>query len=171
MLIDDLLAKHKATLPSEFIVTIEAQNFLDAMHAQYPGELAEWTHAHALDVVTNNLWCMLFGDRQKARGRRGRFRDATDQFDPADAESVDVFSQRFVIDHDNMWRRLGEMTGKDHLFVADQYTKTGRRALMEAAFHRAIAKRVGDRRTDEVFGPDELTELRVTFVSRTDEAG
>src|SRR3954468_10136646 len=163
MLIDDLLALHKTTLPSEFVVTIEAAKFLEQMKEKYPDDLTEWTDAHALGVITHSLRKLLQGDRQRARGKRGQFRDATDQFDPGDPESVSVFAQRFVIDHDNMWRPLGEMTGKDHLFVAEQYTKTGRRALMEAAFHRAIAKRVGDKRTDEVFSADELTELRVTF--------
>jgi hypothetical protein len=166
VLIDDLLNKYKEALPSTFVIPLEAESFVQQAQQFYPDEFAEWVYAHAIDLVATNLRRHMHADRQRARtGKRGRFRDATDQYDPDDPSSVEVFAQRFVVNHQNMWKLLGEMTAEDHRYVADQYAATGKRAQMEAAFHRAVAKHIGNRRTDEVYTTEQFVQLRQQLVT------
>lgn len=92
--------------------------------------------------------------RERARAARGEFADAAHRFETGEdsngAKLVGMFALTHVVDVEDRRKRAGEMTGADHLYVANTYTARGQRNLLEAEFHRAVAKKVGDRRTDEV---------------------
>jgi hypothetical protein len=51
------------------------------------------------------------------------------------------------------------MNSKDNLFVARCYRSDATRASMLEAFHRAVAKKLGDARVRDVFSVDEFMAL------------
>jgi hypothetical protein len=62
------------------------------------------------------------------------------------------------------------MTGVDHVFVAAGYQRQERTAAMLAAFHVAVAKKVGKRTTAEVLSVEQYERLYRSIVG-DDQAG
>lgn len=89
----------------------------------------------------------VFGDlaRRKANGENINLRDH--------------FKIVYVVDQKHTRKTVGEMTGRDHRFVAENYEATAKRSALLAAFHRAVAKKVGDRKTSEVFTQEEYARM------------
>ena len=57
-----------------------------------------------------------------------------------------------VVNAEGLHKRAADMTGPDHLFVAEHtYQRSANVALMYAAFHRRVAARVGKSRTADVY--------------------
>lgn len=165
------LRDHWEAVTGDFVVALEAERFYGYMAADHPADLAQWQQAKAKDFIIQEFRALLSRERAKARSRAGvaAFREYADKLkddggveDPA---AMDVFRQAFVVNRDHLWRHVADMTGVDHRFVADEYDATGKRALAHAAFHRAIAKKVGMRRTADVFTEAEYMRLQVSFVA------
>ena len=75
-----------------------------------------------------------------------------------------MFSEAHVIDEDGTRKRAADMTGPEHLFVAEAtYKKSANRALMLAAFHQAVAKKVGKRRTGDVLTEEQYEALYLSI--------
>lgn len=155
------LAQHRASLSRDYVAAVEAERFVAMMEAKHPAELAEWLRANAVRFCTVALGNMARSDRAKANHRVGAraFADAMDE------ESLSVFrSVEYVIDADNTRRFVADMTGRDHRFVADGYEASGKRDLMLAAFHRAVAKKVGAHRTADVLSEDQYESMLRSFL-------
>lgn len=138
---------------------LTAAEMVRALSDQDPALLNGWLQARAAAVLTNYLNGLDRGDR--ARARRGAaahtFSVAALRFEAGDADALAPFDATYTI-HGSR-KRLGAMTGRDHLAVAEGY---GRRAKTQAfleAVHRAVAKRVGNRTTEEVFTPQEYQAM------------
>jgi hypothetical protein len=52
------------------------------------------------------------------------------------------------------------------MYVASRYHETAAVAKMREAFHKAVAKRVGDRRTEEVFTEEEYDAMYRSIVGK-----
>lgn len=167
----DHLRAHWEEVDGDFVVALEARQFYDAMHRDHPDELAEWLEAKVIDFIAGEFRALLQRERAKSRRRAGArtFREFADQYaadgGPDNPDAADTFRQAYVVSHDNLWRRVAEMTGEDHRFVADQYEARGNRLLMLASFHRVIARKIGGRRTEEVFSEAEYADLMTTFTN------
>lgn len=74
-------------------------------------------------------------------------------------EGWSVFDQDFTVSEDNMRKSLGDMTGKDHLFVANTYARDAAQARMKEDLHRLIAKKVGKKKTRNVFTEEQMLSL------------
>lgn len=90
----------------------------------------------------------------RTRGKQRAFRQAVD-----DGDVGQFLAAAYVVDDENTRRTMAEMTGKDHTYVASRYEATGKEALMMAAFHRVIAKKVGGRKTSEVLSEEQIQAL------------
>lgn len=66
---------------------------------------------------------------------------------------------RCRVDEDGTQASIGSMGKSDHLFVARAYDARANSNAMYAAFHRAVAKHIGDERTDHVFDERKLVEM------------
>lgn len=118
-----------------------------------------WEHRHALlnDLLGRRLAAQRAVTMKRARARA--FGTATSAFSEGDAEPLSHFQVVHVVDGAQTRRRVAEMTGTDHKFVADQYESSGRYSLLLGAFHRQVAKKVGGNRTGDVL--DEATYERI----------
>ena len=121
-----------------------------------PDHLRRWISAHAAALRA----------QERKRAAAGNFAAHARDFESS-RESDQMAGQRLmgmfavlhVVNPNGVQKRASEMTGKDHKFVGDGYRVRGRRALMEAAFHHAIANRVGDQRTDAVYTVEEYENM------------
>jgi len=158
-----LIASMHADL-DEYVAPVAGQQIADQLRKQDPEALDAWLRANAGRIIAERLTFLDRSDRAKARSRgpARRFREAVDRL-PADPGATGPFRTFCVIDAANTRRRVGDMTGEDHRYVAGNYEASGKRDLMLAAFHFEIAKRVGDRRTAEVFLEAEYQSLEVSI--------
>jgi hypothetical protein len=119
-----------------------------------PDLLAGWLRECAVHFLTRTI-----GDRDRSDRATARSRCEARRFSTAaksgDTETLSTFAVRLVVNDANTRRPIGEMTGADHLHVAREYGQTAASARMLEAFHRAVAKKVGKKKTAEVM--DELT--------------
>lgn len=82
------------------------------------------------------------------------------------AKELQPFTEMtLVIDDQNNRKSIGEMTGPDHTFVANRYERTARAAGLQAAFHRAVAKKVGKDLTRNVMTENEYITLYNSIVN------
>lgn len=138
-----------------------------------PDLLQGWLLAGAVHFLTRAI-----GDRDRrertaarTRGEARRFRAASNAAEFGDGEALSMFATvRYVVDDAETRRVLGEMTGADHLFVADGYRESAAKARMLEAFHRAVAKKVGKRKTCDVFTEPEYQKLYDSITGRGPES-
>lgn len=151
-----------------FATPVEASKFMDWMREHEPELLENWLDRHLLDLVKMAMERRLRGDRTRARVRsraRAFQRAAGTLRDTGDATPLGRFRREtFAVDSDHTRKVVARMTGADHLFVAENYGRSGRNLLMLQAFHRAVARRVGDLTTEEVFSEEEYDELYLRIV-------
>lgn len=151
-------------MPSgDYVLPVFAAELVAELRKAEPALLRGWLDANAAQFVTQVL-----GDQARSeRGRRASdaprsaFADAADRFAGGDEDALKAFDLHFVVSDDMLRRRLGDMTKADHLFVAGEHVKRSNAALFEAAFHKAVAKRIPDgKTTQDVLTEDEYLRLR-----------
>lgn len=138
-----------------------------------PDLLDGWLRACAVHFLTRAI-----GDRDRrertaarTRGEARRFRAATEAAVGGDDAPLSLFATvRYVVDENETRRVLGDMTGTDHLFVADGYRESAAKARMLEAFHRAVARKVGKRKTSDVFTEAEYQRLYDSITGRGPES-
>ena len=154
----------------EWVAAVVAQQLHDDLTQTDPDLLEGWLREIAVEALRHVLAARSRSRRTIARQRAGsrRFAQAA-----ADAEAsgdsaplLGLFETDLVVNADQLRKRAADMTGPDHLYVAERYRATEAEAKMLAAFHRAVAERVGQRRTSEVFSPEEYERL-FTSITRT----
>lgn len=165
-LADKVIADERYDRPT--VVT----EFIDRMDVEAPGLIDSY-------VVDNRVRYLLgdFGqvlDRRRALSRQrpgsqsstaagrnaraGRFADGVDAAVAGGQGAISVFLATCSVDGTDV--AVGAMRGEDHLWVADMtYGPRARTNLMLESFHRAVAKKCGLRRTDEVFTEEQYQKL------------
>lgn len=149
----------------EFIPVMVATEFVEFMRREAPEELQDWLSDHAVRFVSDELSSILRRERQTVI-RRAAARSFALAAASGDRDRLGAFTMVYTIDDSNTRRTVKNMTGRDHLYVADAYTINGNRVLLLAEFHRAIARRVGDRRTEDVMSEQEYERLLGSIVGR-----
>lgn len=151
-------------MPSgDYALPVLSVELVSELRETDPSLLAGWLDANAEQFVTQVL-----GDQDRSRrarrasdAPRSAFSEAAKRHAAGDAEAMGAFDLRFIVSEDNLRRRLGEMTKADHLFVAGEHVKRSNAALFEAAFHRAVAKRIpAGKTTQDVLTEDQYLRLR-----------
>lgn len=153
-----------ATQGGGWIAAIVAQKLHAELAETDPDLLDGWLHAVAVDTLR-----MAIGTRSRVQRTVARRRAGSRVFGKAAAEAEEsgdatpllgLFALDYVVDEDNTRKRAADMTGSEHLFVAENtYQRSANEALMLAAFHRAVAKKVGKKRTSEVFTEAEYEAM------------
>jgi hypothetical protein len=161
----DLVARYLASSPLP-----AGQQALDIVtHLEHadPELLLGWARAALVSNVAALIHQVRGNDRLRSRShaRALLIRIGNGTATSAELAEASVFSVRSpVVSDDGMTKRIGELTGSDHAYIAGAYEVRGRRQLVFAAFHRLLAERVGDRTTEEVFNPEEYAALQQQLV-------
>lgn len=150
----------------DMVVSTAAAKLHNDLLERDPDLLSGWLRMHAVAILADAM-------SQRIRSRRGatrryqaqaRFSDAAQS---GDRHRMSPFMVRHVVDDHHTSRPVGEMTGNDHLFVASEYDHSARSSAMLASFHRAVARRVGDRKTREVLDEESYARLYDSIAKRT----
>jgi hypothetical protein len=131
-----------------------------------PEALDEWQAEVAERALREMLHARLLSERRsRHQARRAVFAGAAVAHENGDTSAFDaLFDKPFPVDDDGHWLPANEMTGKQHGFVANRYEASSKRDALEAAFHRAVQKRCGDRKVGDVLDSAMYTELYRSIV-------
>ncbi|WP_433233842.1 hypothetical protein [Actinomadura nitritigenes] len=143
----------------DVIAPVAAEQLHARLLEEDPELLEGWLRTGAVQFLARAI-----GDRDRHRRTVARARAGARAFQAAaasgDRQALSIFTTvRYVVDEDATRRPLGEMTGADHLFVAREYGRSAAKSAMLSAFHEAVARKVGDRKTAEVFSETEYNRL------------
>lgn len=152
-----------------FAVPVESLKFFDWMREEHQELLENWIDRHLLDLVRMAMERRLRVQRAQARtrGRARAFRRAAGVLETTgDPTPLGRFRREtYAVDHDANRKVVGKMTAEDHRWVADNYGRSGNKLLMLQAFHRAVARRIGENQTtEEVFSEEEYNDLYASIV-------
>lgn len=162
----------EATKGSGWTAAIVAAKIYAELITEDRDLLDGWLHTLATDTLRRVIQARANAarSRERARAARGEFADAARDFatgeDAGGVKLTGMYALTHVVNAEDVRKRAGEMTGADHKFVAESYQTRGQRSLLEAAFHRAVAERVGDQRTDEVFTLQEYETMYRSVVGK-----
>lgn len=152
------LDEYIESLSGDFVAAVVAEKFVAQLREKQPGAVEDWLDRHCVALVTEQLTKRIGATRNRAaqQVKRKAFADAVED---DDTEALSQFADWKVIDAENTRRKVADMTGADHAFVADAYGRSGRYDLMLEAFHKAVAKKVGKRRTADVLTEEQYGSL------------
>ena len=160
---DQLIAE--ATEGSSWVAPVIAAKLYAELLENDPELIDGWLHIVGTDALSRAIRgkAAAARARERNRARRGEFADSARNFEKGEdsygVKLLGLFAVMHVVNGDEVRKRAGEMTGADHLYVSERYRARGETALMEAAFHRAVAEKVGDRRTDEAMSLTDYQRL------------
>jgi hypothetical protein len=173
-----------ATQGSDWVPAIVAAKILASADADL---VSGWLHSMAADLLTSVITKRERSTRSVARARAGsrafaearaaseaETRVASETGEPATTPGAPIalgsFAVTYAVDDKNTRRRVADMRGKDHLFVAADYEKDAKPLLLLAAFHQAVAKKVGRKRTCDVFSEAAYDRLYRSVTRAPEEA-
>lgn len=152
----------------------EASWVAAAVAGKLHGELVE-TDPELLDgwlqLIAPECLRLVLVARSRTRRAVARRRAASRAFGEAaragdTQQLLGLFSVDLVVNDDQLRKRASEMTGPDHLYVAERYQASANEGLLLAAFHRAIARKLGKRRTCDLFTAEQYEQLYLS-ITRT----
>jgi len=137
----------EAAIPNgDYAAPIIAAELVDHLRTDDPDLLEGWLNLRASVFLADAIARRSNSKRQTARtmAPRRSFAEAARSFtEKTDTAELRPFAFEYVVDEANTRRAVARMTAADCRFVAAQYEQTARTAQMEAAFHRAVAAKVG----------------------------
>ena len=157
----------RLTEGSGWIAADLANKLFETLAIHDPALLEGWLIATGKDSLRRWISAHTAARRAQERKRAAAgkfaayardFESATDK-DTQGERLAGMFAVLHVVDPSGIQKRVSEMTGTDHRFVGNSYQVRGKRALMEAAFHKAVADHIGDKRTDEVYDVENYERL------------
>lgn len=130
-----------------------------------------WLSEHAVPILSDYI-----GQRERSIRARSRLRAKPRQFAAAASDADQsgdysdlpgMFAATYPVDADDLRKRVADMTGADHKYVAETvYQPLAEKNKLLAAFHRAVAKKVGNRKTAEVYSEAEYEQMFRSIVGK-----
>jgi hypothetical protein len=159
----------------EYIAPLVAHDLIEKLRANDGELLAGWLNMRAEVTMTAYISDRIKNRRQSSResAARSTFGEAAERFavggDGATMRAAVLtrpFDAEYVVNCELLRRRVAEMTGADHIFVAKEYAETKQTARLLESFHRAVAKKVGDQKTKDVFTEGQYVEMYRSITRR-----
>lgn len=142
---------------------VEAQDLVDKLRRDDPEFLTLWLLDHASAILADQIRGVLRARRTSARhsARAGSFAVSARKFKATgDVAALGRWMDvRYVIDDLNNQRRLGDMRSDDLMWVANRTESRANNELLEAAFHRALAAKLDNKKVSEVFTEDQIDRM------------
>lgn len=164
--IDTLVSEITSNGP--FIPAQAARDLAERLRAEHPRITHRWLDLHLENLLRRQITDRIGYDRIQARRRAmgGAFTDAAKAFEAGDPEPIGLFRTLHQVDLENTQMQLADMTGVEHGFLACTYEETASTSLMLAAFHRALQRKCGKRRTKDVMTEEECERLLQSITRR-----
>jgi hypothetical protein len=145
-----------------------ARDIVDKLETADPELLAGWLHEQAEQLVWGAINYRDRSRRAHARttGPRSAFAEAAVRHDEGDPRAMTGWlGCRYVVAPEGTRKVLADLNRDELIYVARGYEKDSRSLAMEAAFFRALARKVKDGPVSEYFTEDQLLRLRESLLS------
>lgn len=153
----------EASIPAgDYVASVVAAELVEQLRAQDPELLSGYLHLKAAVILADVVARRSNSMRQATRlgAPRKAFAEAARTFAAdGDPRALRPFSAEYVVDDENTRRSVANMTASDCRFVAAKYEDASRISKLEAAFHRAVAKKIGSSAVGEVFTEAQYLEM------------
>lgn len=167
----DMNTAIEAAIPDgDYAAPLVAADLVERLRAEDPDLLTGWLSLRAAVFLADTIARRSNSRRQSARiaAPRRAFAEAARSFaDTGDTTALRPFAAEFVVDEHNTRRTVARMTSADCLFVAARYEDTAQQAKLEAAFHRAVAKKVGKRTVGDAFTEEQYLTMYRSVTGRS----
>jgi hypothetical protein len=145
-----------------FVSAVVASHIVDKLRATDPDLLRGWLDFQAVGILRDAISTRERSTRSHARTARGRsvFADAAER-DAAgdDTAMVRFLDTRYVVDDKDTRVRLADLHKPELLFAADDYRRQANENLLEEAFLRALARKVGRGKVSDHFSDEQLATM------------
>ena len=151
----------------DIVTSVTAHKIYDRLLAEDPELLSEWLHHNARAFLSDMVGARIRGRRAHIRRTMSvrAFSDAADEAEGSGSyENLGVFRTRHVIDDKRTQRTVADMNGNDHLYVATGYGIEASNYKMLAAFHRAVARQIGDQTTKDVMTEETYLKMYASLI-------
>jgi hypothetical protein len=149
----------------EYVAQLVAKEAVETLSKEDKELLLGWLLTKAPSFLSEHISRRSNGQRHKLRiaSSRAAFASAVQTYEKEkDPDVLGPFSFEYVVNADNLRKRVSDFTRDDCVFVAEQYEDIALNARMRAAFHRAIANKLEPGQTvQDVF--TEKTYLRMYY--------
>lgn len=155
-------AVENAIPAGDYVASVVAAELVERLRREDPDLLSGYLHLKAAVILADVVARRSNSRRQAARigAPRRAFAEAAKRFGvEGDATTLTPFAAEYVVDDTNTRRTVANMTADDCRFVAARYEESARISKLEAAFHRAVAKKIGSQLVGEVFTEDQYLEM------------
>lgn len=168
-----------AMLPNgDYVAPLVAHELVEKLLANDPDLLRGWCEARYEPILADFIHHKVKGRRNASRESlaRSTFAEAAGAFAATrDASALreavrSPFDAEYVVNGALLRRKVRDMAGPDHLFVASEYAESKQTAALLESFHRAVAKRLGPRRTSEVFTEETYLAMYRSITRREQQA-
>lgn len=166
----DYAADMRAVIDAEtghgpYVSRVVAREIVEKLEANDPDLLSGWLHAQAEQL----LWGAI-NDRDRSRrasaratGSRSAFARAAGNHEGGDATALGHWLSSPYVVEDGTRRALATLTKDDLLFVARSYDDRASANAFEAAFMRALAKKVSGGTVGDHFDEPTIAKLRASL--------
>lgn len=161
--VDAELVAHAEALYEE-LGQPSAREVAEKLIANQSDLVDEWVAIHRAALLTQFLgqhWRSQVA-RVRSQARSGAFASALEALGEGDEEPLRPFLVPVAVEGGRRVA-IGDMTGDDHRFVAGRYKRYAVENQMMSAFHEAVAKKVGGRKTSEVFTEEAYQKLLAKY--------
>lgn len=157
-------AIEKAVPDGDYVAPIVAADLVERLREEDPELLSGWLDLRAAVFLADVIARRSNSKRQAARvgAPRSAFGEAALSFGAGegDPSALVAFTTEYVVNSENVRRKVADMTGADHRFVASGYADQKATAALLEKFHLAVARKVGDgRRTSDVISEEQYARL------------
>lgn len=168
--LSDMDAAIEEAMPDgDYTAPSVAADLVAQLRSTDPDLLSGWLNLRAEVVLADVIARRSNSKRQTARilAPRQAFAEAARTFqESGEAVALRPFAFEYVVDEAHTRRTVAQMTAVDCLFVADRYEDTARTARMEAAFQRAVAKKLGARTVADAFTEEQYLAMYQSITGR-----
>lgn len=148
-----------------YVSRVIAREIVEKLQANDPELLNGWLMAHAEQLIWGAINQRDRSIRGSARTTAGRsaFASAAEEHDDGDSSALGHWlGCRYVVE-DGSRRALATLTKADLLFVAEAYDDRAKANSFEAAFMRALSKKVGRGTVADHFTDEKIAQLRASL--------
>ena len=149
------------TSHGQYVSRVVAREIVEKLTVNDPDLLTGWLHGHAEELIWGQINTIDRSVRASARYKsRSAFASAAAEHAEGDSTALGHFlTARYVIE-DGTRCALADLTAADLNFVAESYESRAKQNAFEAAFMRALAKKVRKGTVADHFTEAKIAELR-----------
>jgi hypothetical protein len=148
-----------------YIAAAIALNVVERLRTEDPELLTKFLDQHAVHVVHRRVVDLEGAKRLRAKAsaeqaKASVFQNAISRHEAGVVGALTPWLDTvYVVTTENLRRRLADMDKEDLEFAAGQYSNRARANELQAAFLRALAKRVGAGTVADVFEEEQLSRI------------